>query len=161
ITYEASKSGDHALPASLVAVRPRDAKEFIKTTFGAMGQPEFAAALKASGLHRFIVLGAETDVCVLQTILGMRRAGFDVIALSDALVTEEVSPGAALRRMKQAGVATLETTDIEAVLSSGQSTETPPSAGPPVIVRPLEMGIVLHDLDGLSASDPNASAKMV
>lgn len=38
VTYEDSKSGDHGLPPSLAAALPSNAKEFIKTTFGAMGR---------------------------------------------------------------------------------------------------------------------------
>ena len=63
ITFEDSKSGDHALPPTLTAARPPSAQDFIKTTFAATGQPQFVPALMCCNVKRFLVLGAETDVC--------------------------------------------------------------------------------------------------
>ena len=159
VSYEASKSGDHALPPSLAAVLPPQAQEFIKTTFAATGQPQFLGAIKASEARRLLVVGAETDVCVLQSMLGLRRAGFEVLALVDALFTEEVNDGPALRRMRQAGIVAVTMQDAEALITNGAASPAAPASGPPLIVSPLETGIVLHDLAGLSVADPNAAAK--
>ncbi len=160
ITYEAEKTGDSALPPSLAGDVPAGAQEFIKTTFDATGQPQFAAAIKASGLRRLLVVGSETDVCVMQTILGLRRQGIEVIALVDALFSEEVNVVPALRRLRQAGVAQIAVADADAILAGRTPVTFPPSSGVPPIVRPFEIGIVLHGLDKLGA-DPNASAKQV
>lgn len=159
ITYEASKTGDHALHSSLAGVVPPQAQEFIKTTFAATGQPQFLGAVKASEVRRLIVIGAETDVCVLQTMLGLRRAGFEVLALVDALFTEEVNDAPALRRMRQAGIVQVKMQEAEALLTDGAASQAPTTTAPPPIVRPLEIGIVLHDLAGLNAADSNAAAK--
>jgi hypothetical protein len=163
MTFEATKSGDHALPPSVAAALPATASQFIKTTFAATGQPQFAAALQGSGLHRFLVIGAETDVCVLQSVLGMRRAGYEVLAVQDALFTEEINTGPARRRMRQAGVSEVVMQDAEALLSGTGTAPAPPppATASPVIVRPLEMGFFLTGLEGLNAADPNASAKLV
>lgn len=159
VTYEASNTGDHSLPPSLAAALPPHAKEFIKTTFGAMGQPQFAAALQSSGIKRFMVIGAETDVCVMQTILGMRRAGFEVLAIPEAIFTEELNSGPALRRYRQAGVVELSMAEAERLLTLGGSTPEPPEVPQPASVRPLETGIVLHNLKGMTATDPNSTQK--
>jgi nicotinamidase-related amidase len=161
VTFEASKTGDHALPAELATALPAQAKTFIKTTFAATGQPQFAAAIKASGRRRFLVAGAETDVCVLQSVLGMRRAGFEVLAISDAMLTEEVNTRPTLRRMRQAGVVEVAMKDAEELLTKNAGSPAPATSTPPAIVRPLAIGILLHDLDGLSAADVNSAAKMV
>jgi nicotinamidase-related amidase len=161
LTFEATKSGDHALPPSLSAVVPKPTTELIKTTFAATGQPQFLPAIKASGARRLVVIGAETDVCVLQTVLGLRRAGYEVIAAMDAIFTEEVNTGPAARRMRQAGVVQLGMQEAETLLSTGGSSPAPPASATPVIVRPLETGILLHDVAGTSAVDPSAAAKMV
>jgi nicotinamidase-related amidase len=161
MTFEASKTGDHALPAMLTKALPAQSLQLIKTTFAATGQPQFLPAIKASGARRLLVVGAETDVCIMQTVLGLRRAGFEVITVVDALFTEEVNTAPASRRMRQAGVVELGIEDAEALLASGGSSPAPPTSTPPVIVRPLETGILLHDLEGLGASDASASAKMV
>jgi nicotinamidase-related amidase len=160
MTFEASNTGDHALPPSLTAALPSQTLQLIKTTFAATGQPQFLPALKASGAKRLIVVGAETDVCILQTILGLRRAGYEVLALTDALFTEEVNTGPASRRMRQAGVVALGMNEAETLLATGGSSPAPPASGTPVIIRPLETGILLNGLEGLAATDQNTSAKM-
>jgi nicotinamidase-related amidase len=161
ITYEDSKTGDHALPSSLAAAVPANAQHLIKTTFAATGQPQFMPAIMASGARRLVVVGAETDVCVMQSILGLRRAGYEVIAVVEGLFTEEINTAPAFRRMRQAGVVQITMQEAEALLTSGGRSPTPPAVGPPVIVRPLETGILLHDVQGLSAPDTNAGAKTV
>lgn len=157
ITFEASKTGEHALPQSLLAALPSQAVQIVKTTFAATGQPQFLPAIKASGARRLVVLGAETDVCVMQTVLGLRRAGFEVIAAVDTLFTEEVNNGPALRRMRQAGILQLANTEIETLLATNKATPKPKAAPPPAIVRPLEIGFLLNDVasvSGQSTSSP-------
>ncbi len=162
MTFEATRTGDHALPPSLVTALPAQSLQIIKTTFAATGQPQFLPAIQASGARRLMVVGAETDVCILQTILGLRRAGYEVIAVSDALFTEEINIPPAVRRMRQAGVVELGMQDAETLLTTGGSSPTPPvTSAPPVILKPLETGILLHDLEGLTAADRNSLQKMV
>lgn len=158
VTYEASKTGDHAMPAALTGAEPPGTKELVKTTFGAMGLPAFATAVRESGVKRWIVVGAETDVCVLQTMLGLRRQGLEVVAVDDALMTEEENAAPARRRMKQAGIASLSTPEAVSVLRGGPAATA--SAGAPVkILSPLGTGVVLNDVAGLGATDANASQK--
>jgi hypothetical protein len=110
-------------------------------------------------VKRVLVLGAETDVCVLQTILGLRRSGIEVLALTDALVTEEVNDAPAHRRLRQAGVVEVTMEEAQAYLTNAAPSSPPSTTAPPVIVKPLEIGLLLTDLPGLSASDPSAAAK--
>jgi nicotinamidase-related amidase len=158
VTYEASTSGDHAMPAALKSAEPSGTKELIKTTFGAMGLPAFASAVRDSGVKRWVVVGAETDVCVLQTMMGLRKAGLNVVAASDALMTEEENAAPARRRMAQAGVVSLTTDEAVAVLAGGPAADAP--AGAQVkILSPLETGIVLNDVAGIAGADPSSAAK--
>jgi hypothetical protein len=162
MTFEATMTGDHALPPSLTAALPASSLKLVKTTFAATSQPRFLTAIRASGAQRLMVVGAEKDVCILQTVLGLRRAGYEVITVTDALLTEEINIPPAVRRLRQAGVVELGAADAEALLTTGGSAPVPPATtAPPVILRPLETGILLHDLDGLGAPDANASQKMV
>jgi nicotinamidase-related amidase len=162
ITYELQNTGDHAIAPALAGDLPPGAQAFIKTTFDATGQAQFDAAIHASGLHRFIVVGSETDVCVMQTILGLRREGFEVLAAVDGIFTEEVNATPALRRWTQNGVAQVTVADAPALLAGGPSPTSlvPTHSGPPVIVKPFEIGFVLYDLANLG-NDPYASAKEV
>jgi len=161
ITYEATKSGDHALTPALAGQLPPNAKEFIKTTFDATGQPEFNAAVKASGMKRFIVVGSETDVCVMQTVLGLRREGFEVAAVVDGVFTEEVNAAPALRRWQQVGVAQITANAAAAVVAGGPvSSTTSANPAPAITVKPFNIGFVLAGMQNLG-SDPYASAKEV
>ncbi len=44
---------------------------FVKTRFGALDHPEFAAALRATGRTQVVVAGMEAHVCAMQTSLGL------------------------------------------------------------------------------------------
>lgn len=158
VTYEATKSGDHAMPSVLKNAEPAGTTEVVKTTFGATGLPAFVSAIEASGLKRWVVVGAETDVCVLQTMMGLRDRGFEVVAVSDALMSEEVNVAPALRRYQQAGISSV-TTDQAVGVFTGGGTPAAAATAKPKILRPLETGIVLNDVQGLNASDANAAQK--
>jgi nicotinamidase-related amidase len=60
---------------------------FEKMAFSCCGSSEFVAALKASGRSQVIITGMETHVCVLQTVIELREAGFDVHIVKDAVMS--------------------------------------------------------------------------
>jgi nicotinamidase-related amidase len=82
---------------------PKHAQRLTKQTFDCTGEPEIREAISALGVTQFTVAGGETDVCVLQSVLGVLGMGFEVFLLEDALFSEEPNIGPALRRMEQAG----------------------------------------------------------
>jgi len=60
---------------------------FEKMTFSCCGSAEFVAALKATGRTQVIIIGMETHVCVLQTVIELRDAGLDVHVVKDAVMS--------------------------------------------------------------------------
>jgi nicotinamidase-related amidase len=58
-----------------------------KMAFSCCGSAEFVEAIKASGRTQVIVTGMETHVCVLQTVIELRDAGFDVHLVKDAVMS--------------------------------------------------------------------------
>jgi len=60
---------------------------FEKMAFSSCGSSEFVEALKASGRTQVIVTGMETHVCVLQTVIELRDAGFEVHLVKDAVMS--------------------------------------------------------------------------
>lgn len=58
-----------------------------KMAFSCCGSPEFVAALKSTGRTQVVVTGMETHVCVLQTVIELREAGFDVHVVKDAVMS--------------------------------------------------------------------------
>jgi len=58
-----------------------------KMAFSCCGSPEFVEKLKASGRTQVIVTGMESHVCVLQTVIELREAGFEVHLVKDAVMS--------------------------------------------------------------------------
>lgn len=80
------------------------------------GRPDLAAELTRRGIERVFVGGLATDYCVLNTVLGARQRGFEVIALLDAMRAVEVTEGdgqRALEEMRRAGAALVRAEDID------------------------------------------------
>ena len=115
ITYEIPTKDNGRLPERLEALAPTRARHFEKDWHGAMAEKPISEAIVGLGVRQIAVVGAETDVCVLQTVLGLLDAGYQVFVLEDCVSTTEPHPGPALKRMYQAGAvpSTLKTFSYE------------------------------------------------
>ncbi|RLD09808.1 MAG: hypothetical protein DRI56_03555 [Chloroflexota bacterium] len=116
-TFEKPISENGAFPERLENVFPAKGQRFVKNYFGCMTEPDIADAIKELQVKQIVVAGAETDVCVMQSVLGLLQAGYQVFLLEDCLFTSESQPAPALRRMYQAGAipCTLKTIAYELV----------------------------------------------
>ncbi|GHU62066.1 hydrolase [Clostridia bacterium] len=56
-----------------------------KSAFSAMAEPNFRDALAKMGRKTVLLLGIEAHVCVLQTALDLREAGYEVFLVTDAI----------------------------------------------------------------------------
>lgn len=56
-----------------------------KTTYSPWAGTDLGAALRSAGVDTLVVTGAETDMCVLATVLGAVDLGFRVVVVSDAV----------------------------------------------------------------------------
>jgi hypothetical protein len=134
---------------------------FTKTKFDATQLPPFAAALEQSGVTHLVVMGAETDVCVLQTVLGMRTMGFTVLLESDAVFTSETNTSPALRRMEQAGALMVNGADVAGYIN--KTIELPQGGDQAVTVtQPLMLGVVFNNFTTTtvnSSADPLETQK--
>ena len=75
-----------------------------KTTFSAMGAPEFAEVIKAAGKKNILMTGVETHICVQQTTLELLEAGYNVYLIQDCVGSRKDSDkNAACLRMAAAG----------------------------------------------------------
>jgi nicotinamidase-related amidase len=106
-TFEKPVEENGWLPERLERVFPGAGGRFVKNHFGSPSEPEIRTAIEGAGARQFAVAGAETDVCVLQTTLGLLEMGFEVFLLEDCLFTTEPDPGPALRRMERSGAVPL------------------------------------------------------
>lgn len=93
--------------AAIKNVLPQSAAVLPKMTFSAMGDAaiaERAADLRGEGRNQAVICGAEAHVCVLQTALGLRAAGFEVFVVGDAVASRAPrSVSTAEARLLQAG----------------------------------------------------------
>ena len=75
----------------------------VKKTFDCCGEPQVVTALAEAGRTQVIVAGAETDVCVLQSVLSLLALGYEVFLLEDCLASTDANTRPALARMYSAG----------------------------------------------------------
>lgn len=82
-----------------------------KTTFSCGSCPAIFAGWREADIHRVLVSGIETHVCVQQTVLDLLADGFRVYVAVDAVGSRHnIDYQTALRRMESSG-ATLTTTE--------------------------------------------------
>lgn len=94
----------HTDPA-LMALLGDDARVLEKAHFSCAAEPSLRQALAASGRDCFVIAGIEAHVCVLQTAIGLREAGYQVAVVADAVGSRRESDHElALARLRQAGV---------------------------------------------------------
>ncbi|MBN1224615.1 MAG: isochorismatase family protein [Candidatus Aminicenantes bacterium] len=103
-TFEHPTEQNGWLPERLEKVFPKNAVRFVKRTFCLCREPEIRSKLEELSLKQIVLAGCETDVCVLQSALGLLELGYQVFLLEDSVFTNESHPEPALKRMYQAGV---------------------------------------------------------
>lgn len=75
-----------------------------KTTFSAMGAPEFAEAIRAAGKKNILMTGVETHICVEQTTLDLLDEGYNVYLIQDCVGSRnDNDKNVACSRMAAAG----------------------------------------------------------
>lgn len=103
-TFEVPTARNGELPERLQEVWPEHGHRHEKRTFDCCREPAIAKTLRAMGVDQVVVAGAETDVCVLQSCLGLQQLGFEVFLLEDCVFSNERNVQPALDRMHLAGV---------------------------------------------------------
>lgn len=101
-TFEEPVAKNGELPERLEKVFPAEGQRFTKKTYNCTLEWTIRQAIKRLPVQQFAIAGAETDVCVLQSVLGLLGMGYQVLLLEDCLFSSEPHPGPALRRMYQA-----------------------------------------------------------
>lgn len=76
-----------------------------KTTFSACKNKEFMQALEKTGRRKILVAGIETHICVYQTAVDLKKHGFDVQVVEDAVSSRTLAnKQLGLEKMKAYGV---------------------------------------------------------
>lgn len=103
VTFEKPITQNGELPERLEAVFPADGQRYVKNTYDCTSEQKIRAAIVRSLPRQVAVAGAETDVCIMGSVLGLLQMGYQVFLLEDCLFTSQPKPAPALRRMYQAG----------------------------------------------------------
>ena len=118
------------LSAACDGVWPVHGLRYVKRTFDCCGEPAIAAAVSEIGRTHLLVAGAETDVCILQSVLSLLERGHEIFLLEDCVASSEPHTRPALERMYAAGAVpcTLKTAYYE-LMKSVEVCRDPASAG--------------------------------
>lgn len=80
-------------------------KPAAKSSFGCWGDKNLRDAIRNSGRDRILLCGIETHVCVWQTAAALRREGYQVHLIADAVSSRSAfNREIGLRRLQSAGV---------------------------------------------------------
>ncbi|MFP4561282.1 MAG: isochorismatase family protein [Thiohalorhabdus sp.] len=112
-TEQYPKGLGHTLP-DVSDHLPRSAQVVPKDSFSCCGASDFTAALEAAGRPQVVIVGMEAHVCVLQTALELREAGYAPFVVEDAVCSRRDDHKAnALHRLRANGV---QVANVESVL---------------------------------------------
>lgn len=76
-----------------------------KLHFSCAAAPECRAAISRSGRTQIVITGVEAHVCVLQSALGLKQAGYEVFVVGEAVSSRRVHDRVlALERLRAHGV---------------------------------------------------------
>jgi nicotinamidase-related amidase len=84
-------------------VFPDATTEHDKMTFGLCDDPLILGEVESTGRQTAVLVGFETDVCVMQSALGLLQQGFRVVVLSDATGSPGECHQAGISRIRDAG----------------------------------------------------------
>ena len=104
VTLERPVHRKGAVPQDIKAPLGSTAKVFEKDFFDLTKEKPIRAHLKRLKKTQILVAGCETDVCVLQSCLGLLEMGFEVFAVEELLFSSARNVDAALVRLRSEGV---------------------------------------------------------
>jgi len=103
-TFEHPVETKGMFPERLEKAFPVHGQKFVKKTFNACSDTFVNQAIRKLSVKQFALAGGETDVCVLQSALGLLDMDFEVFLLEDSIFSSEPHPRPAIDRMYKAGV---------------------------------------------------------
>ncbi|PKF62994.1 hypothetical protein CW745_06095 [Psychromonas sp. psych-6C06] len=132
ITYEGFPEMHSPFITQIESELSETTQRFYKAYFNSTQEAPINNAMQQlldNGITQIIVAGAETDVCVLQTVLGLKKMGFDVFVVSDAVFSTEVYTRPTFKRMQQAGIKLTKTDQILGALNGEEKIILSPRYG--------------------------------
>lgn len=103
VTLEKPVEQKGSLPQEVKQHLGSFAKTFEKNFFDLTGEQQIRDHLAQLGKKQAIVAGCETDVCVLESCLGLLSLGYDVFVVENLVFSSSRNVDAAITRMKVEG----------------------------------------------------------
>ena len=103
VVTEEEPDRNGATDRAIAEVLPPGTPVFTKAVFGLADAPDILEAVDATGRRTAVLVGAETDVCVAQSALGLLDRGFAVAVVADATYSLRAMHDHGLRRIGDAG----------------------------------------------------------
>ncbi len=103
---------EQPLAQKLTHTLPADTRVFDKLSFGLASQTEILAAVEETGRKTAVLIGLETDVCVMQSAIGLLEQGYRVAVVADATGTSAAGQEIGLNRMRCAGAIIVNTKSL-------------------------------------------------
>jgi nicotinamidase-related amidase len=100
----AEEAASQPVAATLLQHLPANTPIHDKHVFGLADQTNLLETLQHTGRKTMVLIGLETDVCVMHSALGLLEHGFRVAVIHDAVGTPAPGQELGLRRMEHAGV---------------------------------------------------------
>ena len=103
VTLERPVDQKGSLPREIKKHLSDRAETFEKDFFDLTGEKKIRDHLRRLKKKQILVAGCETDVCVLQSCLGLLDLGYEVYVVKELLFSSSRNVGAAIARMKAEG----------------------------------------------------------
>jgi nicotinamidase-related amidase len=104
VTLERPVAQKGALPREIAKCLSDESATFQKDYFDLSKEEDIRHHLSGLNRRQMIVTGCETDVCVLQSCLGLLSLGYEVYVVEEFLFSSSHNVHAAFARMKAEGV---------------------------------------------------------
>ena len=103
VTLERPVHRKGSLPPGLQTHLPKRSEVFEKDYFDLTKDKKIRAYLRRQKKKQIIIAGCETDVCILQSCLGLLQLGYEVYVVEDLLFSSSDKVGSAIARMRDEG----------------------------------------------------------
>jgi nicotinamidase-related amidase len=103
VTLERPVHHKGSLPPGLQTHLPKRSEVFEKDYFDLTKDKKIRAFLRRQKKKQIIIAGCETDVCILQSCLGLLQLGYEVYVVEDLLFSSSDKVGSAIARMRDEG----------------------------------------------------------
>lgn len=118
VTYEMLDTGRYDLPNEIADLLDSSRTiHYVKNYYAALKHKDFNEQINNSGITNWIIIGAETDVCVYQTAKGLLNQGMKVTLVSEATYSGKNSPQTALNNLEKFGTKIVSLNELDKLKS--------------------------------------------